>query len=194
MQAFDNTEAYIAAQDISVRERLEKIRKAIRSVAPHAEESISYGMPAFKYLGPLVYFAAFKNHIGFFPTGSGVRQFEGELGGYSYSKGTIQFPHNKAIPIALIKKITAFRVKENEDKAASKKKKTKSNSATPKTAKALVPGLSAPATRALEAAGISSLPQLATFSREQLLALHGLGPSAIPRIEKALAEAGLSLR
>lgn len=125
MQLFENTEAYIAAQTESLQERLTLIRSAIREAAPDAEECISYGMPAFRYHGPLVYFAAFKNHIGFFPTASGISQFASELNDFKHSKGSIQFPHKQAIPVALIQKITRFRVVENATKA--KLSKSRSN-------------------------------------------------------------------
>ena len=124
MQVFENTEAYIAAQTEPLRERLTLIRRVIREAAPDAEECISYGMPAFKYHGPLLYFAAFKNHIGFFPTASGISQFASELNDFKYSKGAIQFPHKQAIPVALIQKITRFRVTENAAKAALPKSRS----------------------------------------------------------------------
>lgn len=194
MRTFTDVDAYIAAQPEALRDRLEALRKIIRAAAPDAEECISYGMPAFKYFGPLVYFGAFKNHIGFFPTGSGVQQFVNELDGFIHSKGTIQLLHSQPIPDALIRKITRFRVQENEAKAALKKKKI-SPQAHPKEAASLpIEGISAPARRALDAAGIKSLKGLARYTEAQLLDLHGLGPSAIPRIRKALEEAGLRLK
>ncbi|HCW06426.1 MAG TPA: hypothetical protein DGG95_03560 [Cytophagales bacterium] len=116
---------YIADQPVEHRGRLEKIRETIHKAAPKAQEVISYSMPAFKQNGVLVYFALFKNHIGFFPTGSGVAAFEKELKDYKTSKGSIQFPHDKKLPIALITKITKFRAKEDEQKMLSKKSKIK---------------------------------------------------------------------
>lgn len=121
MHAFEDTDAYIAAQAEGLQERLQLIRNTIRRIAPDAEECISYGMPAFKLHGPLVYFAAFKNHIGFFPTASGISNFTSELQDFRYSKGTIQLPHNKPIPTKLIQKIVRFRVTENQTKAAIRK-------------------------------------------------------------------------
>jgi len=85
----------------------------MREAAPEAVEVISYQMPAFKLNGILVYFAAFKNHIGFYPTSSGIEQFKKELSPYKWSKGAVQFPLDKPIPFALVKKIVIFRVKEN---------------------------------------------------------------------------------
>lgn len=92
---------------------LEKIRKVIEECAPKSEEAMKYGIPTFKLNGRnLVHFAAFKNHIGFFPTPSAIVTFKKELSGYKTSKGTIQFPLNKPIPLDLVKKITAFRTEE----------------------------------------------------------------------------------
>jgi uncharacterized protein YdhG (YjbR/CyaY superfamily) len=95
---------------------LKHIRAVIRSVVPkETTEVISYGMPMFKYNGMLVGYAAFKNHCSLFPTGSAVHQFEKELRGYRTSKGTIQFPSDKPLPDALVKKIVKARVKENKE-------------------------------------------------------------------------------
>ena len=109
--------AYFAATPPKARAALNKIRAAIRSVVPRAEEAFSYRIPAFKLGGrPLVWYAAFKNHCSLFPTGSGVLdQFEKELKGYRTSKGTIQFPLDKPLPDALVKKIVKARVRENKE-------------------------------------------------------------------------------
>lgn len=114
---------YIAEHPGDVREKLERIREAIRKAAPGAEETISYRMPAFRLHGVLVYFAAFKKHIGFFPTASGVEEFKSELSAYDTSKGTIRFPLDQPIPYKLIGEIVAFRVQENLEKAKAGKKK-----------------------------------------------------------------------
>ncbi|MFH1051543.1 MAG: DUF1801 domain-containing protein [bacterium] len=114
---------YVAQQVESVREKLEKLRQTIKKVAPNAEEVISYQMPAYKYNGILVYFGVFKNHIGFFPTSSGIEAFRHELTEYKCSKGTIQFSLDKPLPLDLIKKIVKFRVMENEEKLMMKKNK-----------------------------------------------------------------------
>lgn len=113
---------YIEAFPADVQESLEQIRQTIKKSAPKAEEVISYKMPAFKLYGILVYFAAFKDHISFFPTSSPIRVFAREIASYKTSKGTIQFPLDKPIPLAVVRKIVKFRVKENVEKA---KKKTK---------------------------------------------------------------------
>ena len=116
---------YIASFPKHIQEILEEIRQAIKETAPDAEETISYQMPAFRLKGILVYFAAFKNHIGFYPTSSGVAAFKDEISQYAISKGTIKFPLGQPIPINLIKTIVKYRVEENLDrkKASSKKQK-----------------------------------------------------------------------
>jgi uncharacterized protein YdhG (YjbR/CyaY superfamily) len=107
---------YISGFPEDIRGKLEEIRTVIRKAAPQAEETISYGMPAFKLNGVLVYFAAFKDHIGFFPTASGVSHFQKELKAYDISKGTIRLPLDAPLPLDLINKIVEFRVSENLNK------------------------------------------------------------------------------
>jgi len=121
MIAARTVDEFIIQQPVSIRERLEKLRTIIKKAAPKSEELISYQMPAYKQNGILVYFGAFKNHIGFFPTASGIEAFRHELTDYKTSKGTIQFPNDKPIPIDLITKIVKFRVKENEQRLKYKK-------------------------------------------------------------------------
>lgn len=104
---------YISGFPEEIRSILTKLRKVIRKAAPNATETISYRMPTFKLNGNLVHFAAFKNHIGFYPTPSAISAFEKELSAYHTSKGAIQFPNDKPIPYELIEKIVRFRVKEN---------------------------------------------------------------------------------
>jgi uncharacterized protein YdhG (YjbR/CyaY superfamily) len=108
---------YIAGFPADKREILEQLRMTIRLAAPEAEEVISYQMPAFKYHGMLVYYAAFKNHIGFYPTSSGIETFKKELSTYKGSKGAVQFPLDKPLPLELISNIVKFRLKENLQKA-----------------------------------------------------------------------------
>jgi len=108
---------YIATFPKKVREILEELRRVIRESAPKAEETISYGIPTFDLSGRhLVHFAAYKNHVGFYPTPSGIKAFKKESSPYKTSKGTVQFPLNKPIPFDLVKKIVKYRVKENEPK------------------------------------------------------------------------------
>jgi uncharacterized protein YdhG (YjbR/CyaY superfamily) len=120
-----NIDEYIAAFPADIREILEKIRTIIQETAPQAEEAMSYQMPTFKLHGNLVHFAAFKNHIGFYPTPSGTEAFKKELASYKGGKGSIQFPLGKPIPYDLIREMVWFRVKENLEKAAAKGKKGK---------------------------------------------------------------------
>ncbi|MVN20667.1 iron chaperone [Mucilaginibacter arboris] len=118
--------SYIESFPKDVQEILEQLRLTIRKAAPDAKETISYGMPAFKLNGSLVYFAAYKNHIGFYPTASGIKAFQQEISVYKNSKGAIQFPIDQPLPLDLITKIVKFRVNENLEKAETKApKKTK---------------------------------------------------------------------
>ena len=114
-------DAYIAGFSEAIQDRLRKIRQTIRKAAPEAEEAIKYCMPAFLFHGHLVYFAAFKHHIGFFPTGAGIEKFQKELAGFKWSKGTIQFPHGEKLPLSLVARIVKFRVGQNREKCLEKK-------------------------------------------------------------------------
>lgn len=114
-------DAYIAAFPPRVQGLLNQLRAAIHAAAPQAQEKISYAMPTFYLYGNLVHFAAYKNHIGFYPTPSGMQQFKDELSGYHTSKGAVQFPIDQPLPLALISKIVEFRVSENTAKARLKK-------------------------------------------------------------------------
>jgi uncharacterized protein YdhG (YjbR/CyaY superfamily) len=119
MKKFKTVGEYIAAQPETARTRLEELRKTIRQAAPQAEEAMSYNIPAFKYNGAvLVWYAAFKKHIGFYPKASGITEFKKELAGYKTSKGAIQFPLDKSAPASLVKRIVKFRVKQNSAKTA----------------------------------------------------------------------------
>ena len=112
-----NVDEYLAGVAEPARSTLSKIRAAIRSsVPPEAIETISYGMPAFKHDGVLVWFAAFSNHCSLFPTASVLEAFKDELKGFSTSKGTIHFPTHKPVPTALIKKLVKARVAQNKSK------------------------------------------------------------------------------
>ena len=113
---FKTIDEYIALFPKDVQNILKALRKAIRDVAPQAEEAISYQIPTYKLNGNLVHFAAFKDHISFFPTSLGVEAFKEKLKSYNTSKGTIRFPLDEPIPFDLIKEIVRFRVKENLSK------------------------------------------------------------------------------
>ena len=108
---------YMAGFPLEVQAIMKELRSTIKKAAPQALETISYKMPAFMLKGSLVYFAAYKNHIGFYPTGSGIENFRKELSAYEVSKGTVRFKLNQPIPNDLISKIVKFRVKENLENA-----------------------------------------------------------------------------
>lgn len=109
-----DVEVYIEGFPDDIKETLTRIREIILDCAPDVEESMAYGMPAYKTYGkPLIYFAGFKNHIGLYATPSGHSEFADELAGYKHGKGSVQFPSCKPIPYDLIKRIVVFRVEEN---------------------------------------------------------------------------------
>lgn len=113
---FKNIDEYISTFPKNIQTILQELRQVIKEAAPKAEEVISYQIPTFKLKGNLVHFAAFRDHISFFPTSSGVREFKSELSGYKTSKGTIRFPLDEPIPFDLLKRIVKYRVKENLEK------------------------------------------------------------------------------
>jgi uncharacterized protein YdhG (YjbR/CyaY superfamily) len=113
---------YIAQFPKNVRDILEELRKVIHETAPGAEEAMRYGIPTFRFRGNLVHFAAFKNHIGFYPAPSAINAFTEELSKYKLSKGTVQFPINEPLPFALVREIVRYRLKENRDRKDSKEK------------------------------------------------------------------------
>jgi uncharacterized protein YdhG (YjbR/CyaY superfamily) len=109
----ESIDEYISMFPEDVRTLLESIRQTINKAAPGAEETINYGIPTFKLNGNPVHFAAFKNHIGFYPAPSGINAFKKELSEYKGAKGSVQFPFNQKLPLGLVTKIVKFRVKEN---------------------------------------------------------------------------------
>jgi len=117
----ETVDQYIAAFPADVKKRMQQLRKTIKAGAPNADELISYQMPGYKYFGMLVYFAAYKNHIGFYPGAGGLLEFYKELSSFKSAKGSVQFPHDRPIPYDIIGKIVRFRVKQNEDKFSLKK-------------------------------------------------------------------------
>lgn len=122
MKEFTDINTYIADFPAEMQVILEQIRVTIQQAALEAKEAIKYGMPTFVLNGNLVHFAAFKNHIGFYPAPTGIDAFIGELAQYQTGKGTIQFPINKPIPFDLITKVVKFRVEENLKKRKTSKK------------------------------------------------------------------------
>ena len=113
---------YIAQFPEDVQQILVKIRALIKEITPEAVEKISYQMPGFYLNGMLVWFAGYKNHIGFYPTGSGIEAFKADISAYKCSKGAVQFPLDKPIPYELIRKMVKFRIAENQKKAGITKK------------------------------------------------------------------------
>jgi uncharacterized protein YdhG (YjbR/CyaY superfamily) len=117
MIKFKTVDDYIASYPPDIQTLLKKMRETIRKAAPGAEESIAYGMPAYKTnKRPLVYFAGFNNHIGFYATPTGHSEFSSELSRYKQGKGSVQFPLNEPLPLDLVSRITKFRVQENSEK------------------------------------------------------------------------------
>jgi uncharacterized protein YdhG (YjbR/CyaY superfamily) len=112
---------YISSFPKNVQKILREIKRSLREAAPEAEEAISYQIPTFKLNGNLVHFAAFKNHIGFYPGSKAIKIFSKELESYETSKGTVRFPLDKPMPLLLIKKIVRYRVKESSTKVKKKK-------------------------------------------------------------------------
>jgi uncharacterized protein YdhG (YjbR/CyaY superfamily) len=122
---FKSIDEYIATFPEEIQKILEELRATVHAAAPDAEEKISYQMPTFTLKGNLVHFAAFKNHIGFYPTPTGTEKFQKELSAYKGAKGSIRFPINKPMPLKLISRIVKFRVAENLRKAETKSSKKK---------------------------------------------------------------------
>nr|WP_292015406.1 DUF1801 domain-containing protein [Chryseobacterium sp.] len=116
---FKNIDEYLLLFPEEIRKKLEQLRKAVHMQIPDLEEYIGYQMPAFKYKGkPLVYFAAYKNHIGFYPGAEGIKSFEEDFkeGNYKFSKGAVQFPVAKDLPLDLVQRIVASRIREIDQK------------------------------------------------------------------------------
>ncbi len=122
---FNSIDEYMAAFPEEIRTILQEIRETIQAAAPDAEEKISYQMPTFFLKGNLVHFAAFKNHIGFYPTPGGVQAFKEEIARYQGAKGSIRFPLDEPMPLDLITRIVKMRVDENLKKAELKSRKRK---------------------------------------------------------------------
>lgn len=119
---FRTVDQYISVFPKETQVKLQELRKMIQKAAPQAEEVISYNMPAFRLNGMLVYYAGYKAHIGFYPMPSAIIAFKKELAGYTTSKGAIQFPLEKKLPVTLVKNMVKFRMLENEENQKLKKK------------------------------------------------------------------------
>jgi uncharacterized protein YdhG (YjbR/CyaY superfamily) len=125
MAKTNDIDKYIAVFPKDTQKLLEQMRVTIMKAAPKAEEVISYQMPAYKLNGMLVFFAGYKNHIGFYPGASGITTFKKEIAVYKNAKGSVQFPLDKPLPLKLITEMVKFRVKQNLDKAKAKAIKKK---------------------------------------------------------------------
>jgi uncharacterized protein YdhG (YjbR/CyaY superfamily) len=121
MEKINSIDQYIASFPKTVQQLLQQIRATIQAAAPEATEAISYAMPTFKLNGNLVHFAGYNNHIGFYPTPSGIEPFKEELASYKCSKGAIQFPIDAPLPVKLIRKIVLHRVQINQSLPVKKK-------------------------------------------------------------------------
>jgi uncharacterized protein YdhG (YjbR/CyaY superfamily) len=122
MKTYKDVDEYISCFAADVQQKLQQIRLAISNLVPAAEETLCYGIPTFTLYGNLVHYAAYKNHIGFYPGASGIETFKNKLSGYKFSKGTVQFPINEPVPFDLILEIVLFRVNQNQLKAQVKKR------------------------------------------------------------------------
>jgi uncharacterized protein YdhG (YjbR/CyaY superfamily) len=122
---FTTIDQYLSTFSEPIRNKLETLRNVIKKAAPRAEEVISYNMPAIKQHGVLVYYAGYKGHIGFYPTGSGIEAFQKELSAYESSKGAVKFPLDKAIPAGLVGRIVKYRIKQDQEKATTRAAKKK---------------------------------------------------------------------
>ena len=120
---FTSIDEYIASFPADIQERLRQMRAVIREAAPEAQEKISYQMPTFFLHGNLVHFAAFKNHIGFYPAPRGIEAFKDELAAYEGAKGSVQFPLDQPLPLDLVRRIVQFRVADQLQNAKAKKSK-----------------------------------------------------------------------
>lgn len=210
---------YISGFPQPVQKMLQSLRKTIRKAAPGAEETIKYQMPTFMLYGNLVHFAAYKNHIGFYPVPRGVETFKEALDRYEGSKNTVRFPLDQPLPLKLVAQIVQYRVAKNKEKwhtgkkapAAAKNKtmicknghtyvKSTDCPVCPVCEKIAKPKegflalLSAPARRALENKGIHTLEMLAVYSEAEILSLHGMGETSIPKLRSLLETEGLTFK
>lgn len=211
MDKVSTVDTYIGIFPKETQKLLKQIRTTIRKAAPKAEERISYGMPGYFLNGQLVFFAGYKNHIGFYATPTGHQEFKKELSVYKQGKGSVQFPIDEPLPLDLITRIVKFRVENNLQKANLKKQlkvcknghefyKSSDCPTCPVCEKAKKPKegflslLPAPARRALENKTIKTVLQLSKYSEKEILELHGIGKSSIPILKKALKENKLSFK
>ena len=173
-----NIDEYISKFPPATAKILQQVCTTVSKAAPKAEETISYGMPAFRYKGRIIiYFAGYKNHIGLYATPSAHTAFQKELSVYKQGKGSVQFPIDQSMPLDLIKRIVKFKVNEHDEPVTD-----------------FLAGLSAPAQRALHNNGVKTIKDLSKLTETEVLKLHGIGKTAIPILQKALKENRLSFR
>jgi uncharacterized protein YdhG (YjbR/CyaY superfamily) len=201
---------YIASYPKEVQAILQKIRKMIQKIAPEAKEKMNYGVPTFDLHGNLVHFGAYAKHIGFYSLPKEDKALVKAIEPYKTGKGSIQFSLDKPIPYDLIEWFVKQRIIENTTKFKEKSKRTCKQGhvfyktsdcptcpqceALQKPKEGFATVLGAPARRALDNAGIKTLKKLSTYSEEQILALHGMGPSSIPKLKSVLSQEGLTFK
>ena len=163
-------EDYLAKLPAETRSRLETMRELVRKLSPNAVESISYGLIGYQLNGhPLVYFGGFTSHVGLYATPAGHEEFAADFARYVRGKGSVQLPLSEPLPVELISRVITHRVTTVSEE---------------------IPKIGRPATAALAEIGVTRSSQLADYSEDDLLALHGMGPKAI----RLLREAGVRLR
>jgi uncharacterized protein YdhG (YjbR/CyaY superfamily) len=172
MRNMPSIDEYIGGFPASTQKLLQQIRRTIQNAAPEATESIKYGIPTFVLNGNLVHFGGFEHHVSFFPTSTPMKAFSRELSRYELSKGTIRFPLDRPLPLALIRKIVQFRVAQSDS----------------------LYQLAEPARRALAGAHITSLKQLSRKTEDQVSRLHGMGPNALKKLRTLLHSKGLEFK
>jgi uncharacterized protein YdhG (YjbR/CyaY superfamily) len=172
MKSAHSIDEYIRSFPKSTQKLLQQMRHTILSAAPEAREAIKYGIPTFVLNGNLVHFGGFAHHVSFFPTSATMQAFKRELSRYELSKGTIRFPLDQPLPLALIRKIVLFRIAQSNP----------------------FHELSNPAQRALAHAGITSLKLLSKRTEYQVYQLHGMGLNGIKKLRSLLRAKGLRFK
>lgn len=205
-------DAFIASAPPESREKMKQLRSLLKRLAPQAEETIAYGIPTLKLNGNLVHFSGYKSHLGFYPGADGIEHFHKEISGYKSAKGSVQFPLNEPLPVQLITEILKFRIAQQMAKTKVPKSKERvcknghvfiKTSDCPtcpkceqmkKPAQGLLASVSAPARRALEAAGIHQVKDLRRFSESDVMALHGIGRKVMLIIREIMSDAGIDFK
>ena len=174
-------DAYIRRFPLATRKILQALRSTILKAAPGATQTISYGMPTFVLHGTLVHLAAYAQHMGLYGAGAALGPVQAQAAAYVSGRGTLKFPLDAPVPLALVQKLVKLRVQQNLERAAA----SNSTGGFPR-------GIGQPATRALHAAGFQNLRPLTRATPAQLLELHGFGPRALGILEKELKALGLA--